>query len=60
VDHSVVPRGAVPWGKGHMGQISMEIRRSPGSLLTGNQQPADLSVCFVPLCRPSSSKNAAP
>ena len=37
VYHSNVPRCAWRWGKGHMGQFSMEIRRLPGSLLGGNQ-----------------------
>ena len=38
VDHSIAPRGAMPWGKGHMGQFSMEITRPNGSLLGGTQQ----------------------
>jgi hypothetical protein len=38
VDHSVVPQRALPWRKGHMGQISVEIPRLSGSLLGGNQQ----------------------
>lgn len=31
------PRGALPWGKGHTGQFSMEITRPTGSLLGANQ-----------------------
>ena len=37
VDHSVAPPSLAAWGKGHMGQFSMEIMRQPGSLLGGNQ-----------------------
>ena len=38
VDHSIAPRGELPWGKGHMGQFSMEITCPNGSLLGGTQQ----------------------
>jgi len=38
VDHSIAPRGKLPWGKGHMGQFSMEITCTSGSLLGANQQ----------------------
>ncbi|WP_226559232.1 flagellar basal body P-ring protein FlgI, partial [Salipiger thiooxidans] len=41
VDHSGIPRCKLRRGEGHMGQISMEITRSPGSVLGGNQQVVD-------------------
>ena len=37
VDHSVVPHRVPRWGKGHMGQISVEIPPLTGSILGGNQ-----------------------
>ena len=38
VDHSIAPRRTPLWGKGHMGQISMEIMCLLGSVPSGNQQ----------------------